>query len=285
MRPNLFLVGAPKCGTSALHAYLAQHPDVFMSEPKEPHFFCTDLGAPFAIRDPEAYAALFAKARSSVAGESSATYLFSKVAAENLRAYNPEARIIAMVRNPLEMLPSLHSQKRVNGTEPFASFAEALEAEKKRKAGVLKPQGAFPYYYDAAHYTEQLQRYYDCFPEAQRHVIVFDDFKRDAAGVYAEVLAFLGLEPFTANLKVINSNKAIRSRALHEFLQNPQSLVNRLPKPLGTFGYKALDKLNSAPQARTPLAPEIAAQLKRDFAPEVARLSDLLGRDLTHWVS
>ncbi len=284
MRPNLFLVGAPKCGTSALHTYLAQHPDVFMSEPKEPHFFCTDVSAPFAIRDAAAYEGLFAKARTPVAGESSATYLYSRIAAQKLRAYNPDAHIIAMLRNPLEMLPSLHSQKRVNGTEEYASFSEALAAERRRKAGELEPRGAFPFYYDAAMYSEQLERFFATFPRDQLHIIVFDDFKRDAAGVYEGVLTFLGLPPFRPNLKIINSNKRVRNRALHEVLQNPASLVNQLPKPLSTFTYKALDRLNSAPQARTPLEPEVAERLKRDFKPEVDRLGRLLDRDLSHWV-
>ena len=256
-----------------------------MSEPKEPHFFCTDVDAPFAIRDQAVYERLFAKAQTPVAGESSATYLYSRVAAENIRAYTPDARLIAMLRNPLEMLPSLHSQKRVNGTEEFASFRDALGAEARRKTGELEAHGAFPFYYDAAMYSEQLERYLAIFPREQLHIIVFDDFKRDAAGVYGQVLEFLGLPAFAANLKVINSNKTIRNRALHDYLQNPRSLVNRLPKPFNTFGYKALDKLNSAPQQRTPLEPEVADRLKRDFAPEIARLSDLLGRDLSHWVA
>ena len=284
MPPNLFLIGAPKCGTSALHDYLAQHPNVFMSDPKEPHHFCTDLDAPFAIRDRAAYEALFAGADAPIVGESSATYLYSKVAASGILETYPEGRIIAMLRNPLEMLPSLHSQKRVNGTEEFASFAEALEAEKKRKTGELEARGAFPYYYDAAHYSEQLTRYLGRFSAAQLHVIVFDDFKRDVGAVYAGVLEFLDLPPFTPNFKHVNRNKRIRSRALHTFLQGPRSPVNRLPKPFGTFTYKALDKLNSATETRAALEPAVAAQLKRDFAPEVERLSELLGRDLSGWL-
>ena len=284
VRPNLFLVGAPKCGTSALHGYLAQHPDVWMSEPKEPHFFCSDVDAPFAIRDPDAYAALFAKAEGNIVGESSATYLYSRVAAQKIRAACPDAAIIAMVRNPLEMLPSLHSQKRVNGTEPCATLAEALAAEPKRKMGELPAVGAFPFYGDAARYTEQLRRYLDVFPPEQLHVIVFDDFKRDAAAVYAGVLKFLGLKPFSPNFKVVNQNKRIRSRALHNVLQDPASPVNRLPRPLNKVTYKALDKLNSAVETRIPLGPAVKDQLRRDFTGEVESLSKLLGRDLRGWL-
>lgn len=284
MHPNLFLVGAPKCGTSALHDYLAQHPDTFMSDPKEPHHFCTDLDAPFAICERAAYEALFAGANTPVVGESSATYLYSAVAAQKISETYPDARIIAMLRNPLEMLPSLHSQKRVNGTEPCAGFAEALEAEKRRKTGELEAKGAFPFYYDTARYSEQLARYQARFPAAQLHVIVFDDFKRDAGAVYAGVLAFLGLGPFTPNFKLVNRNKRIRNRALHTFLQNPRSPVNRLPKPFSTLTYKTLDKLNSAVETRVVLEPAVREQLKRDFAPEVGRLGELLGRDLSGWL-
>ncbi len=284
MCPNLFLVGAPKCGTSALHGYLAQHPDVWMSEPKEPHFFCTDVDAPFAVRDPDAYAALFKDAVGDIVGESSATYLYSKVAAQKIRAACPDAAIIAMLRNPLELIPSLHSQKRVNGTEPYEALAEALAAEPKRKAGELEAIGAFPFYDAAARYTEQLKRYLDVFPPEQLHIIVFDDFKRDAAAVYAGVSKFLGLKPFTPNFKVVNQNKRIRSRVLHNVLQNPASPVNRLPKPLNRLTYKALDKLNSAVEVRVPLTPAVKDQLRRDFAGEVESLSKLLGRDLRGWL-
>ena len=115
-----------------------------MSDPKEPHYFCTDLDAPFAIRERGAYEALFAGADAPVVGESSATYLYSKVAAQKISETYPEGRIIVMLRNPLEMLPSLHSQKRVNGTEEFATFAEALEAEKNVKQASWKPGARFP---------------------------------------------------------------------------------------------------------------------------------------------
>lgn len=285
MFPNLFLVGAPKCGTSALHDYLAGHPDAFMSDPKEPHYFCPDVNAPFAVRDEAAYRALFRNARERVVGESSATYLYSRVAAEKIRAASPDARIVAVVRNPLEMIPSLHSQRRVNGTEPCATLAAALEAEPKRKTGELPAVGAFPFYDDAARYTEQLRRYLDIFPAERVRVVVFDDFKRNVGGVYADLLEFLELSPFTPDFRIVNRNKRVRSAAVQRVLENPASLPNRLPGPVGRFAYKALDRLNSAPAERAGLEPAVAEQLKRDFQDEVKSLSDLLGRDLRGWLA
>lgn len=284
MRPNLFLVGAPKCGTSALHDYLAAHPGVFMSSPKEPHHFCPDVDAPFAVRDPDAYAALFEQAREQVVGESSATYLYSRVAARNIYAANPDATIVAVVRNPLEMLPSLHSQRRVNGTEPCPTLAEALELEPRRKAGELPAVGAFPFYLEAARYTEQLRRYLDVFPAERVRVVVFDDFKRDVSGVYAGLLEFLNLPPFTPDFKIVNRNKRVRWAALQRVVENPQSLPNRLPGPAGRLAYKALDRLNSAPAKREALEPAVKDHLKREFRSEVEALSDLLERDLRGWL-
>ena len=284
MFPNLFLVGAPKCGTSALHDYLAGHPDAFMSDPKEPHHFCPDVDAPFAVRDEAAYRALFKGARERVVGESSATYLYSRVAAEKIHAASPDARIVAVVRNPLEMIPSLHSQRRVNGTEPCRTLAAALGAEPKRKTGELPAVGAFPFYDDAARYTEQLRRYLDVFPAERVRIIVFDDFKHNVGGVYAELLEFLDLTPFTPDFRVVNRNKRVRSAAVQRVIENPVSLPNRLPGPVGRFAYKALDRLNSAPGERTELEPAVAEQLKRDFQDEIASLSDLLGRDLRGWL-
>ena len=256
-----------------------------MSNPKEPHHFCPDVNAPFAVRDEGAYRALFRNARERVVGESSATYLYSRVAAEQLRAANPDARIVAVVRNPLEMIPSLHSQRRVNGTEPCRTLAEALEAEPKRKTGELPATGAFPFYYDAARYTEQLKRYLDVFPAERVRVVVFDDFKRDVGSVYAELLEFLKLSPFTPDFRVVNRNKRVRSAALQRVVENPASLPNRLPGAFGRFAYKALDRLNSASAVRTELEPAVKEQLKRDFRDEVANLSDLLGRDLRGWLA
>ncbi len=113
---------------------------------------------------------------------------------------------------------------------------------------------------------------------------MFDDFKRDAAAVYAGVLKFLGLGPFTPNFKVVNQNKRVRSRVLHNVLQNPASAVNRLPKPLNKLTYKALDKLNSAVETRMPLGAAVKTQLVRDFTGEVESLGKLLGRDLRGWL-
>src|SRR5271165_4331492 len=136
-KPDVFIVGAPKCGTSAMDQYLAAHPQVFMAQ-KEMHGFGADLrfGAQFYRRDLAAYLDEFASRKGEIrAGEASVWYLFSKQAAAEIHAFNPEARIIIMLREPAEMLYSLYSQFRFDGNEHLRTFEEALAAEDDRRAG------------------------------------------------------------------------------------------------------------------------------------------------------
>src|SRR5882672_1680365 len=113
-KPDCFIVGAPRCGTTAMYTYLGQHPEIFMSARKEPHFFGTDLSSPALVRDEQQYLSLFAKAQNEKrAGEASVFYLYSQRAAREIHAFCPSARIIIMLRNPVEMMYSLHSRHLV----------------------------------------------------------------------------------------------------------------------------------------------------------------------------
>jgi hypothetical protein len=138
-RPDFFIVGAPKCGTTALNDYLAEHPDIFVAR-KEMHFFGADLnfGPHFQLyrHYPKDYRAAFAAWNGqSRAGEASVWYLFSEKAAAEIIAYNPDARIIIMLREPTSLLHSLYSQFVADGNEHLPTFKEALAAEADRRAG------------------------------------------------------------------------------------------------------------------------------------------------------
>lgn len=129
--PNFFIVGAPKCGTTAMHIYLRQHPEIFMPEKKESHFFGSDLNSQYFIRDREKYLSLFSEAKDvKRIGEASVWYLYSKQAAYEIKEFSPSASIIIMLRNPVDMLYAQHSQFLYNGNENIASFEDALNAEK-----------------------------------------------------------------------------------------------------------------------------------------------------------
>src|SRR5687768_15406060 len=142
--PNFFIVGAPRCGTTSMYAYLRQHPEIYVSPHKEPHFFGSDLSPlPGAIREEELYRALFAGAGDRPrAGEASVWYLSSRKAASEIRAFAPEARILILLRAPHQMLESLHSLFLRTGNEDLPTLEEALAAEPERRRGQRIPPGA-----------------------------------------------------------------------------------------------------------------------------------------------
>lgn len=299
-RPDFFIVGAPKCGTTALAQYLENHPDIFMAK-KELHFFGSDLqfGAQFYRRDLNAYLAEFAHWNGQTrAGEASVWYLFSRNAAAEIKAFNPDARILILLREPAAMLYSLYHQFLCDGNEHLPSFTEALAAESDRAAGRRIRQQTYLLqalaYRAVARYTEQVQRYFDAFGRDQVRVIIYDDFATDTPGVYRETLKFLGVAPGAAQIdfKVLNAASTVSSPLLRNLLNHPLirgtavAMRSWLPGPLfskiQTAGIK-LGRLNTRPDRRLPIAPEIELSLQCEFAPEVERLSALLGRDLTHW--
>lgn len=298
--PDFFIVGAPKCGTTALDYYLWSHPDIFVAK-KEMHFFGADLrfGPQFYRRDRDAYLAEFdAWDGQARVGENSVWYLFSQQAAGEIKAFNPQARIIIMLREPAVMLYSLYNQFRSDGNEHLPTFAEALMAESDRRAGRrISRQTYFPQglvYRATARFAEQVQRYFEAFGRERVHVIIYDDFAADTAGAYRKTLDFLGVSSGHAdmNFGVVNGSQTVRSPTLRAFLQDPLirgtaiALRSWLPPAVFTMIQKTgmqLCILNSRQQKYPPIAPDLLLSLKREFAPEVERLSTLLGRDLTHW--
>jgi len=299
-RPDFFIVGAPKCGTTAMVEYLSKHPDIFMAK-KEAHFFGADLrfGPQFYRREQNAYLRLFdARNGQSRVGESSVWYLYSTQAAAEIKAYNPCSRIIIMLREPTEMLYSLYHQFRADGNEHLPTFKEALAAQNDRRAGrqitrhTYFIQGLI--YRRVARYTEQIRRYFDTFGRDQVHIVLYDDFVAKPALTYKKVLDFVGVDSIQTNssFPVINGCSSVKSPALRSLMIDPLvrgtaiSMGNRLPRPIFTAMQKIesqLQRLNRRPEKRPRLDPDLRASLKREFVPEVEHLGELLGRDLTDW--
>ncbi|HEX6669849.1 MAG TPA: sulfotransferase domain-containing protein, partial [Gemmatimonadales bacterium] len=181
-KPNFFIVGAPKCGTTALYEYLRPHPNIFLSEVKEPHFFAKDLGTYPYIKSVEAYARLFADAgpQHLGVGEASVYYLRSTVAIANIREFNPDARLIAMYRNPVEMLYSFHAQLLYVAEESESDFETAWRLQEQRGRGFGLPprsRGAFLVQYgELGRFGTQTQRLLTIFPPEQVKLILYDDF-------------------------------------------------------------------------------------------------------------
>ncbi len=293
-KPNFFIVGAPKCGTTAMHAYLRQHPLVFMPALKEPHYFASDFTERGYIRNRRRYDELFTAARHAQwIGEASVWYLYSTEAARRIRdELGGHVRIIAMLRNPVDMLYSLHSQALVSGQENIRDFTRALDAEADRRAGRRWPRGRFDkklLYSDVVDFAPQIERYFDAFGRDHVHVVFYDDFKLDSQNEYRRCVQFLDIESsFCPPLDVINRNKKVHSLPLQSLLRRPSPTVRSVvrtvvPSPVRRRLIRGLMRMNTSEQPRPPLDPDTRALLAKRFGAQVERLSKLLGRDLSGW--
>lgn len=302
--PSLFIVGHSKSGTTALAKFLGEHPGVFMSSPKEPNYFARDFTrdvteGPFAERSEGAYLGLFAGARpDQVAGEASACYLYSKVAAQEIAAFEPEAKIVIMLREPVSFLHSYHLQKLKNplpGAEDIRDFEQALAAEEDRKQGRrLPPHCRVPqllFYSERVKYAEQVARYLEVFPRENVLVIIYDDFKRDNRAVYDEVLAFLGLDPsFEPEFRDYNKGALVRHKGLQTFMgqlthgQGAGALLHHPVKWLVPAAARRkmarLAYQRVVFKEKPILSGDLVARLRDRYRPEVVQVSELLGRDL-----
>jgi hypothetical protein len=296
----MFIVGAPKCGTTSLYTYLAGHPDVFMSPVKEPIYFAPDMrGGPrrrFQYGDDEAlYLGLFANVRNEkVVGEASTRYLASRVAPQLVREFQPQARIVIMLRNPVEMIHALHNERVSWGIEEITDFEAALAADAERAAGRRLRRGADPQwavYRNAARFGQQVGRWIDAFGRDRVHVIIFDDLNADTPGEFRRLLEFLGVHPSyqPASFAPRHSSHRRRGGPLRAIVQSPLARWashGLLPTVLGRTRSARLvwrfrqSRLNLKPTPRAPMRPEFRHQLETEFEPEIAHLSRILGRDI-----
>ncbi len=302
IKPDFFIVGAPRCGTTAMSNYLAKHPDIFMAR-KEMHFFGSDLrfAGHFYRRDEREYLEEFANWNGQRRiGEASVWYLFSTRAAEEIKAFNPEARIIVLLREPVEMIYSLFNQFRYDGNEPLATIQEALDAEPDRRMG--NGNGWQTYfaagliYRNVAAYTEQLQRYFEVFGRERVLVLLHEDLAANPEAVYRRTLEFLNVD---SSYKLNdyprdNAGKVAKNRVLSAALNNPamRSALLAVKPLMPQVVFKSLHHIEWALHNRNisstkpaPLDGELESELRLEFAPKIKQLSNLIGRDLSHWTN
>ena len=292
--PNLFVAGVPKAGTTSMHAYLDQHPDVLMSSLKEPYYFAKDLAIPWKVRDLEEYLGLFSKRRSvRYSGESSPLYMYSETAARRIHEFNPESRIIVLLRNPVDMLNSLHGQFLYTDNEDILSFEEALDAQEPRNRGERIPRNcAEPrvlQYLKIADFVPQLDRFLEHFGSEQVETVFFDDLKEDPTGTYRRILRFLELdEGFEADFKVHNRAKVLPNLRLRAFLQNVPFVKVVLRFLVGKKRMGELrDRIGqlTQKQRQQEVPRELRRKLNHLFASMVGELEDRTGRSLDHWLA
>jgi hypothetical protein len=297
-KPDFLIVGAPRSATTSMQIYLRQHPQIFFPRRKEVHFFGSDLVRLardfWFVEDEQQYLALFRAARADqIAGEASAMYLQSKRAAAEIKLFNPRMKIIIQLRNPIDVLYSHHGHLVWAVNEDIEDFEAALAAEPERQRGLRIPPCAIMLdtllYRETARFAEQVQRYFDAFGRDNVHVLIYDDLKADPAGAFRRVLEYLGVDPeFEPVFESVNQHKRVRNRFVQKMTMAPPAPLRTLLRACGDdLSYRLrvkIQEINSVAEARPPLPAPCRRRLAEELAPEVERLSALLGRDLTHWV-
>lgn len=286
-RPNFFIVGAPKCGTTSLATWLGAHPQIFMPKTKEPHFFDTDHRARERL-SAEDYEALFADADddATAIGEASVWYLHSRDAVPAILAYNPDARFIACVRNPIDMAHSLHYQQIYNGFEDIVDFGDAWEAQAARASGapILADDPAHLLYGPACQLGAQVERLRASVPDDKLRIVFLDDLKADPHRVYRELLAFLEVADFEPDFPVVNQAQRRRSLSVRRAVRR----LGRLKRQLGiNRGFGILDRINAWNNSsqRWQADPAMASRLRDYFREDIELLADLTGRNLGAWLN
>ena len=292
MKPNFLIVGAPKCGTTALWRYLNDHPDVFMSPRKDMHFFGSDLDFTKRSRfSQQEYEHFFVDAHQKAIGEASVWYLYSQKAAQEIAAYQPDMKIIIMVRDPIQIMYAHYTQLKLNGLgdEDIPTFAQALAAQEDRKKGLRIPRhNTLPsalLYTEVARLSVQIQRYMDHFPKENILVLFQEDMKKDMHKMYIHTLEFLGVDPqFSTEFTRINSHKEVRSEGFRRLIGAiPQPLKNYIPQDFRERFRKLVRKYNTRHAKRPPLDPQLERALRKDFDEEIRLLSALIERNIDHW--
>jgi len=229
-KANLFIVAAPKCGTSSFYRYIMQHKQIFLSSPKEPHYFNTAFSEkyrkPFTQRifqNDDEYSTLFNNANKEhiVIGEASTWYLRSEVAIPKIYKYNPDSKVIVMLRNPVAMSQSLNAEELFSSNENVKNFEEAWYLQESRLKGKHIPPRCLDLkvilYKSACSLGTQLKRLFSIFPYDQVYPIIFDDFISMIPNVYKNVLNFLNV-PFDGrdSFPKMNSRKDHKIKLLND---------------------------------------------------------------------
>ena len=285
-KPDFFVVGAAKSGTSSLFNYLAQHPSIFAPEIKEPHFFYNErcAGAPvLGEKDLGEYLRLYAGSPSGTrVGDASTSYLYAANAPREIRRLQDDARIIVILRDPTERAYSQYWNRVRDGNENL-SFEEALRVEAERKRdnwwhGFL--------YVETGHYTKQLSRYFDVFGRDNVQVHLFEDLHLNAGEVCRKVFSFLGVDPtheIEAN-RVYNRSGPVRSRLLVKLL-NARSIKETAAKVLPVTWKRSVGEgLRNANRKPVPtMNSKTEKELRKVFEEDTLALERMIGRDLSEW--
>jgi hypothetical protein len=295
--PNFLVIGAAKSGTTSLHHYLSQHPEIYVAPRMLSCFFAFEGQAPahkgpadweldrWAVTDFADYEAQFDGAREEKAiGEVCAAYLYHLGAAERIRDRLPGVRLLAILRDPVERAYSNYMHKVRDGVEPVTSFAAALEAEPRR----IRDGWQYTWHYTTrSRYFDQLRPFYGLFPREQIRVHLYDDLCQRPRSLLRDIFGFLGVdEDFQPDTSLrLQATGVPRSRRLAKFIRR-QSLIKTAYRTVlpARFRRRVTTSLEDLNLRRPSLADSLRQELRASFRDDVFRLQDLIGRDLSRWL-
>lgn len=307
IRPNFFIVGAPRCGTIALSQYLAEHPEICFSRPKESQFFATDMPNIRQAQTERDYLSKFfghcSDRKYKTVGEGSVWHLYSQEAIPNILSFDSNARFIIMVRNPVNLCVSLYMKLSEMLYEDRNSFFEAWALQERRARGECIPPHCRDVktllYAEVAKLGCQVRRAFNLIPPKQRLVIVFEDFTRNTGEIYRRVLDFLKVpDDGRTVFPSVNESRRVMNRRLWELAVSPPRILtvcgaktqkvlggkklNILPKVHHLF-LILMGKLLLVRGGKPIVSQELKKEMIAEFSDDIDLLSNLLCRDLSCW--
>ena len=298
--PTFIFIGTGKAGSTSLYYYLNEHPEIFMSPIKETNFFSYEGGRPefngpgdsnslahkTTITHIEEYQKNFQGVTTEKAvGEVSPSYLYVPQAADRIKKYLPEVKLIAILRHPVDRAYS-NFQHRINlGVEPLTDFSQAIAEEKTRIENNWAPTW---HYIEQGFYYSQLKRYYDLFDRRQIKVYLFEDWLSDRLVLIQDIFKFIGVDDtFVPNVYTkYNLSGTPKSKLLNNFL-NQQNIVKTVLKkviPTQMRSQLAANLQSKNLQKLPRLSPSLRQELTQLYREDILKVQQLIDRDLSNWL-
>ncbi len=289
--PHFLIIGAPKCGTTALHYYLSQHPEINLA-PKEIHFFGKDLGYKIQRPSLEEYQSYFKE--SGLNGDASVWYLYSNSIYKELKSLGIQPKIIVLLRNPIEVSYALHSQNIVDANENITNFEVALNLEETRKKGHKLPPDVDPprtvFYKQTADFYPRIHKLQKHIPKNDIFIGLQTDLKNNTIDFLTTIETFLGIRHYeNYNLQRINENKVVKNQKLHRAIKKPGDFKIKIfrtfvpSKRLRKWLVGKVYDSNLTYTKRKPLTEQTKKELMCFFKKNNQLLGEIIDCDISSW--
>jgi len=288
-KPNFFFIGAPKCGTTSIAYHLERHPNIFISDPKEPHFFEKEI--PRGITSLKKYESLFSNAKKhhKILGEASTGYLYSETAIPQILSYCPNAKFLVSLRNPYEMAISLYGQALRGQYENQNDFNIAWKLQNARRNGSIIPKKCSSrfllLYEERCSLGDQIERLYSLVQPENICIVFFDDLKSNPANLYAKIFQFLDVSNVSIqSFPVLNQRRSIP----WSFLTNTVKSLGKVKQKIGIYqslgvANKILEIFSTSNIDEPGISEEVWEDMDCKFVPQIKKIEYLSGRNLDSW--